>query len=363
MRKIRDIIVNNKLYVILILFILGLNLLVFVDKAVQKQKEAEKTEAVSAEETPKPEEEPKKALFDEDQIKKREQKIADLAKEKPLLYIFLGLVNLTVLFLVLIGFILDGYFLFRWLRRNPVKPPSIEQQPPRWTVGDIVRVTLIFLSFGYIFVILEAFMTNIFPILRNDNFLMVFNTAVMNIVGISVILYFIVKKHGQQISAAGLSLKNFSSNVLCAAVGYVSLIPILLVIMVITFFIIRWLRYQPPVQPIVQVFMEEKETAVLWFSSLFAAIFGPIAEEIYFRGFMYTVLKKRIGILGGMLVSSVVFSFLHAHVVGFFPILALGLLLAYLYEKTGSLVSSMSVHIAHNVAMVIIVFLMRGAGL
>jgi membrane protease YdiL (CAAX protease family) len=48
--------------------------------------------------------------------------------------------------------------------------------------------------------------------------------------------------------------------------------------------------------------------------------------------------------------------------VGFLPIMALGLLLTYLYEKTGSLVSSMAVHIMHNVAMVILVFLARNIG-
>jgi membrane protease YdiL (CAAX protease family) len=122
------------------------------------------------------------------------------------------------------------------------------------------------------------------------------------------------------------------------------------------------LEYRPPVQPIVEVFMEEKETAVLWISTLFAAIFGPIAEEIFFRGFMYGAVKKSFGVFWGMVVTASVFAILHAHAVGFFPIMVLGLLLAYLYEKTGSLVPSMAVHIMHNVGMVVLVFLMRGVG-
>jgi membrane protease YdiL (CAAX protease family) len=37
----------------------------------------------------------------------------------------------------------------------------------------------------------------------------------------------------------------------------------------------------------------------------------------------------------------------------------LGILLAYLYEKTGSLVPSITVHITHNLASLFMVFLVK----
>jgi membrane protease YdiL (CAAX protease family) len=40
----------------------------------------------------------------------------------------------------------------------------------------------------------------------------------------------------------------------------------------------------------------------------------------------------------------------------------LGLLLTYLYERTGTLVSSITVHIIHNLSMVFLVFLVKQAG-
>jgi membrane protease YdiL (CAAX protease family) len=63
-----------------------------------------------------------------------------------------------------------------------------------------------------------------------------------------------------------------------------------------------------------------------------------------------------------MMITSAVFASLHAHWVGFLPILALGLLLVYLFEKTGSLVPSMVVHMMHNVGMVVLVFVVRSIG-
>jgi uncharacterized protein len=70
-------------------------------------------------------------------------------------------------------------------------------------------------------------------------------------------------------------------------------------------------------------------------------------------------LKKTIGVFWAALFTSCVFSVLHAHVVGFLPIMALGLLLIYIYEKTGTLVAPITVHIMHNAGMVFLVFLIK----
>ncbi|MGB2601869.1 MAG: type II CAAX endopeptidase family protein [Candidatus Omnitrophota bacterium] len=364
MGKIHNFVRHNKLYVALAVFILLINLLSMAGHRAEEARQAEvaATEEVAAEEVQEEPEEQEAELFGDEDIAARQQKIKDLAVENPLLYIFIGLVNLAILFVIFLGFIFDGCFLVRFFKKEPLNIRLEQQETPRWGLGDVMRVILIFLASGYAFIIIQAFISKEFPILYNENFRMIFNTAMMNIVGISVILYFVVTKYGQKIKAIGLTSKGFSKSVYYAIVGYVCLVPVLFCIMVITYFVTHLLRYEPPVQPIVEVFMKEKETIVLLMSTLFAAIFGPIAEEIFFRGFMYGAVKKSFGVFWGMVVTASIFAVLHAHAVGFFPIMALGLLLAYLYEKTGSLVPSMAVHIIHNVGMVVLVFLMRGIG-
>jgi len=74
---------------------------------------------------------------------------------------------------------------------------------------------------------------------------------------------------------------------------------------------------------------------------------------------MYPALKKKIGITASIVCTSCIFGILHAHMVGFLPIVLLGILLAYLYEKTGSLVPSIFVHITHNVGMLVLVFVVK----
>ncbi len=360
MGKLFDVIRENKLYTVLFVFILLINALIFADWMAERS--ARSREAVIREKAEEGPAEPEKKLFDEKDIKARQEKLESLAVEKPLLYLFLGLLNMLILFVIFVGLLLDAYFLARWLRKKPLRIRLVRPESPRWDIADVVRVSLIFMSFGYIFVILQAFVAEFFPILYNENFRMVFNTAAINVVGISVILYFVVGKYGQTADALGLTSREFRSGVFYAVVGYIALIPVFLAIMTATVFVTKLVKYRPPVQPIVQVFMEEKQTGILWLSALFAAVFGPIAEEIFFRGFMYRAIRGRFGMLSGMLVTSAVFAFLHTHIVGFLPIMALGLLLAYLYEKTGSLVAPISVHIMHNVGMVILVFLVRYIG-
>jgi uncharacterized protein len=94
-----------------------------------------------------------------------------------------------------------------------------------------------------------------------------------------------------------------------------------------------------------------------------AAVIAPIAEEIFFRGFVYGGLRGRIGTLGAMLVSSLFFTALHFTLDQFIPIFALGLFLALLYEKTGSLYPGMLLHSSNNAISLILLALARATGL
>ncbi|HNX91124.1 MAG TPA: type II CAAX endopeptidase family protein [Candidatus Omnitrophota bacterium] len=366
-KKIFGAAARNKMYIVLVAFIIAIHAVAFLnEKTHKKEVSASSSEdikkAESAVEQPKSGKEKSKNVFDSGDIKEREAKLKALAEKNPKLYIFIALINLAVMFVIFIGFMLNGYWIKRAVRKETIMVRTNAPEPAKWTMPDVVRVIIIFFASGYLVLLVQELFAKAVPIFNNDNFRMILDTGLMNLVAISVIVYFVVKKYGQTIADIGLTVKGWGKNVFYAVVGYVSLLPILLVIMVITFFVVQWLKYEPPVQPIVQVFMEEKGTGILLMSTLFAAIFGPVAEEIFFRGFVYSALKRRIGVFWGMVIVSSVFSVLHAHIVGVLPIFALGMLLNYLYEKTGSLVSCMAVHMIHNVGMVALVFFVKGLG-
>ena len=198
---------------------------------------------------------------------------------------------------------------------------------------------------------------------KNDNFRMMVNSSILDILAVVFIIYFTVIQYKEPLAALGVSARNFLKNVFYGVVGYLALIPVLILMLVIIAGLISITKYVPERQPVVELFLKEKGTAFLTYSSLFAAIIVPMIEELFFRGFVYSALKKYTGIFWAMTATAALFATLHAHIVGFFPIMALGMLLAYIYEKTGTLVSSVTVHMIHNLSMVFLVFLIKKAGI
>ncbi len=84
---------------------------------------------------------------------------------------------------------------------------------------------------------------------------------------------------------------------------------------------------------------------------LFAGV-GPLAEEVFFRGFALQGLARRFGVTGGVIGSSLLFGALHVNLI--LPTFLIGLLLAFLFVRTRSILPCFLVHGAHN-ALVFIV--------
>ena len=102
-------------------------------------------------------------------------------------------------------------------------------------------------------------------------------------------------------------------------------------------------------------------TGRLW-ASLFvvlAVLFAPVAEELLFRGWLYTALREKIGIWAGILVTSVLFALAHwekthLYAAAVFPV---GIALGFVRQKTGSLRASITFHAIYNaVGSVLLVY-------
>ena len=74
----------------------------------------------------------------------------------------------------------------------------------------------------------------------------------------------------------------------------------------------------------------------------------PLVEEVFFRGFIFAGLRRALGPAGGMLLSAVIFSGFHIEPSVLLPIFVTGLLLAWLYHRTGSLWPPIAAHAAQN---------------
>ena len=83
-----------------------------------------------------------------------------------------------------------------------------------------------------------------------------------------------------------------------------------------------------------------------------SVIFGPIFEEILYRGLMYNKLKEISNAFIGVLIPSILFAFLHIPKYGFginmFFLFLAGILLSYCYEKTNNIYVPIFVHSINN---------------
>jgi membrane protease YdiL (CAAX protease family) len=83
---------------------------------------------------------------------------------------------------------------------------------------------------------------------------------------------------------------------------------------------------------------------------LLIVIAAPISEEVCFRGMLYGGLRERLPRIPAALLGGLIFGGLHAltGVSAVPPLIAFGFILSLLYEKTGSIVPGILLHMLNN---------------
>src|SRR5690606_8291101 len=71
-------------------------------------------------------------------------------------------------------------------------------------------------------------------------------------------------------------------------------------------------------------------------------------EELMFRGYVQRQAERGLGIAGGILFSGIIFGLYHLRLSQAIPLCILGIYLAWLVWRTGSLWPAIAVHFANN---------------
>ncbi|HWQ58534.1 MAG TPA: CPBP family intramembrane glutamic endopeptidase [Clostridia bacterium] len=77
---------------------------------------------------------------------------------------------------------------------------------------------------------------------------------------------------------------------------------------------------------------------------------APIAEEVFFRGLVYTRLRRAMPSIAAALISSLIFGLLHQQLIWVCYAFAVGLAMAAVFERTLSTRATIAVHLAFNLA-------------
>jgi membrane protease YdiL (CAAX protease family) len=97
------------------------------------------------------------------------------------------------------------------------------------------------------------------------------------------------------------------------------------------------------------------ELALAFFALVIAA---PVIEEIIFRGFLYARLNKHLGVIGGVIGTSLVFAVLHMQLNVGLDVFALSIILCILRIVTGSIWAGIILHMVKNGVAFFILFVL-----
>ncbi len=114
----------------------------------------------------------------------------------------------------------------------------------------------------------------------------------------------------------------------------------------------------PKQLPIEQFFADRTSAYLL---ALFGVTLAPLMEELYFRGFLYPVLARRLGVPLAVFLTAFAFAAIHASQLGqaWAPLLLLlfvGLALTISRVRTGSVATSFLMHVGYNLTLFTVMY-------
>jgi membrane protease YdiL (CAAX protease family) len=126
------------------------------------------------------------------------------------------------------------------------------------------------------------------------------------------------------------------------------------VVVYLVFLFASWALAQifgnPPDQQLVTDIKRESNDALLAGFAVMTCVVAPVAEEVFFRGFMFRVFNAKLGPVWGTLLASVIFGLVHAPnpVLGLIALGVLGAGLCVLYLRIQSIIPGMALHALNN---------------
>ena len=220
-------------------------------------------------------------------------------------------------------------------------PDAADARPP-WRPRDVALAAVGTLAAFIVLVAVAAGLASIGDE-RGVSSFPIWALAAFYIVLVAMVWYFSVRKYRAGWHTLGFRApENPWSFALAAVVLLASLSMFAAYRLATDYLPVGWLR--PDVVP-PEVFGHGLERVV---NGLAIVAVAPVAEELFFRGFVLGGLAAAVGDLRAMVVSSALFAAMHVSVGTFIPLFAAGMLLAWLYLRTRSIWPPIAAHSAQN---------------
>lgn len=223
---------------------------------------------------------------------------------------------------------------------------NIDELRVPWTIADIFKgIGLLFLTNIIAGGLIFAFNLVLH---FNESSLMMILTLVSFVLTILIVWIFSVRKYRSDYRLLGLRIDKSPTQIpaIILAVTAVFIVENLYALILFTV-----TKMEAPQQEIFDIFGNNLAMAIF-----VVAILAPVSEELFFRGFVYSALRNKLGVTKAVMLSAAIFSFFHLIPLLFIPLMVIGVALALLYEYKKSLVTPIIMHAFNNLTAVFILY-------
>ncbi|MBD3264726.1 MAG: CPBP family intramembrane metalloprotease [Candidatus Omnitrophica bacterium] len=141
--------------------------------------------------------------------------------------------------------------------------------------------------------------------------------------------------------------------------GYTAIIPLSLLGLILNKIITDKMGLQYLPNPALELFFSLENNLYLVLLIIEIVVLAPLAEELFFRGFLYKLVRQRYGFLVSALFVSVLFSFIHRTPQGIIPLFILSVCICYVYEKIQDISAPIIFHSIHNLINLILLLMVK----
>jgi len=167
-------------------------------------------------------------------------------------------------------------------------------------------------------------------------------------VGIVALAIAFVGARGGSARSMGFTRRHWLRNLLHGIFGWLAVLPVFYGVMALVVWSLGKLGIEPRYNPVFPAFKETGQPWLKWLIIITVVLIGPVTEEVFFRGFLYPALRRKLPAATAIVLNGLLFALIHQGLSEILPIFVLGVAMAFLFEKTHSLVSCSVFHVCHN---------------
>lgn len=239
-------------------------------------------------------------------------------------------------------------------RLNPI--PRGYGTSPSWGLIAVMKSFLVylFLSMVTMFIVFGVSPLLGLGSIEEKSF---FSESVARLLMVPVFIFILRFEYKSRNSELGIRREDFLRGLKGGFFGYGAFaLPVYL-------FIIAWgmltqfFDFPKEANPILEPLLEGTSPKLTVLVLFLTCVVAPVSEEFFFRGMLYSALRERLGFPLAALISGVLFGVVHAGPFNWPPLVLIGIMLAYIYERTRSLLAPMVAHAVHNSFVMAMFFL------